>query len=384
MPDLKIHHHLAELSPTQWDALRGTDNPFISYAFLAALEQTGCVGLNTGWRPLHLALYEEQQLLAAMPLYLKAHPWGEYVFDWSWQEAWEEAGQHYYPKLVTAVPFTPVTGPRVLYDKEKLTLANALDAFIPVIKQLCSDNDFSGWHGLFVDPKAVNAYQAHALLPRLGMQYHWFNHNYTDFADFLATFTSRKRKNLRKERAQLAAQALQFTAYSGADITREHIDIFYPFYQDTYLRHGQQGYLSKAFFYQLQKTIPDHLLLILAYQHHEPIAGALFFKDSQRLYGRYWGCKYELPLLHFETCYYQGIEYCIKHGLTHFDPGAQGEHKIQRGFEPIATWSVHWLDNASFHEAVAQFLKEEHSQMEQQMAFLKSYLPYRQSTSGQQ
>ncbi|MFM2482414.1 GNAT family N-acetyltransferase [Celerinatantimonas sp. YJH-8] len=380
MPSLRVHHHLTSIAAEQWDALRTNDYPFLSYAFLNALEQTQCVGDPQGWHPLHLTLEDDQgELMAAMPMYLKSHSWGEYVFDGAWQEAWERAGFHYFPKLVTSIPFTPASGERFLFNADVLSFEQALEYFVTAVRQLCHEQQFSGWHGLFIKSEQLEAFKQQSLIPRMDCQYHWYNRGYQNFDDFLATFTSRKRKNLRKERARIQAQEIELKVLEGAQIRAEQLDAFFEFYQLTYLKHGMQSYLNKAFFQQLLKTMPDQILLVMAYHQGRAVAGAWSFKDRHNLYGRYWGCDEEFDSLHFETCYYQGIDYCIAHGLSHFDPGAQGEHKIQRGFEPIPTWSVHWIDDPQFRAAVAEFTQSEQTWVEQQMQELASHLPFHQS-----
>ncbi|SDH87401.1 hypothetical protein SAMN04488136_13341 [Vibrio xiamenensis] len=378
MPTLRIHHQINEIDSNQWDALCDNDYPFLRHAFLLALEESGCVCDDTGWHPLHLSLHQDDQLIAAMPLYLKTHSWGEYVFDWSWQEAWQQAGYEYFPKLVTAIPFTPSTGPRLIYARDKITFDEVLTLFVSTVRELCDEHKFSSWSGLFIPSDSLPTWQSAQLMTRQDCQFHWYNRGYQNFDDFLQTFTSRKRKNVRKERAKIASQNIQLRYYHGEDITPDLLDVFFDFYQLTYLKHGHYGHLNKDFFSRLITCMPEQIVLVMAYIDERPVAAAWSFKDTTTLYGRYWGCEQEFDSLHFETCYYQGIEYCIAHSLDHFDPGAQGEHKIQRGFEPIATWSVHWIATAPFRTAVERFLQQEQQYMQDKMVELASYLPFHQ------
>lgn len=379
MVDIKIHASIAELPGAQWNALRQDDYPFMSHEFLLALESTQCVCAETGWQPMHLAIENESgQLTAVMPLYLKSHPWGEYVFDWSWEDAWHHYGLEYYPKLVTSIPFTPSVGPRILFDPSIYTQERITALFTDAVRQLCRQQGFSSWHGLFIKPSTLPDFTSNQLLAREGCQYHWFNRGYRDFDDYLGTFTSRKRKTVRKERRRIEEQGIHLETLEGNAITPQQLTQFYRFYRLTYLKHGQRGYLSESFFQQLLNTMPDQLLLVLAFHEGHPVAGALSLKDSQSLYGRYWGCTEEFDDLHFETCYYRGLDYCIANGLKHFDSGAQGEHKIARGFEPIPTWSVHWIESPLLRPAVEQFVTEEQQEMELQIEELKTRLPFHQ------
>ncbi len=378
MPTLRIHHQIKEIDANQWNALCKDDYPFLRHDFLFALEESGCVSQDTGWYPLHLSLSLDDQLIAAMPLYLKSHSWGEYVFDWSWQDAWQQAGYEYFPKLVTAIPFTPSTGPRLIYHPDKITLGEVVTLFVSAIRELCEKHQFSSWSGLFIHSESLPRWKDAQLMARKDCQFHWFNRGYQNFDQFLQTFTSRKRKNVRKERAKITNQNIRLHCYDGAEIDSNLLDVFFNFYQLTYLKHGRYGHLNKDFFSRLLASMPEQIVVVMAYINDRPVAAAWSFKDSTTLYGRYWGCDEEFDSLHFETCYYQGIEYCITHSLEHFDPGAQGEHKIQRGFEPIATWSVHWIATEPFRLPVAHFLEQEHQYIDERIAELSNYLPFHQ------
>ncbi|MEJ2045844.1 MAG: GNAT family N-acetyltransferase [Reinekea sp.] len=346
-----------------------TDNPFLSSGFLSTLEQTGICTAKTGWQPMHL--YNEAQIL--IPTYVKSHSWGEYVFDWSWANAYEQHGFEYYPKLVVAVPYTPSQGPRFLG-------AQSEEDIKPVIKQLKQKTQqltASGFHILFPSPQECQWLDNMDLLKRCDVQYHWNNDQYRDFDDYLDRFSSRKRKNVRKERASIAEQGLKIRRLSGSDIDRQSWHAFYQFYHATYMKRGRQGYLNREFFYRLLDLMKDQILLVMTYFQEKPVAASLFFSDSKALYGRYWGCFEEFNNLHFESCYYQGIEFCIEQGLDRFDPGTQGEHKISRGFEPTMTYSYHWLSNPQFFEAAKHFCEQELQMNQHYLAEARSALPFK-------
>lgn len=346
------------------------------HEFLLALEQSGCVTARSGWRPQHAIVERGDTLLACMPLYLKAHSMGEYVFDWSWADAYSRHGLEYYPKLLTAIPFTPCTGPRLCATQD-MTTAELLPMLMQAVKELAEQHDASSWHLLFPEAGLREQLAAAGLQQRSGCQYQWFNAGYRDFEHFLETFSSRKRKNLRKERARVADAGIEFDLLEGAAVSEEQWQRFFRFYQSTYFVRGRAPYLNVDFFLQLGRSMPERLLLVLARKDGEYIAGALFFKGSDTLYGRYWGCSEEYQFLHFETCYYQGIDYCIRHGIARFDSGAQGEHKIQRGFKPVHTWSAHWIRHPDFARAIARFVQEEQRHIDAYVAQASEYLPFR-------
>lgn len=361
----------------QWNAVTGTDYPFTRYEFLHALENSEAVCDDTGWQPHHLVVYEEQQLVAVMPLYLKHHSYGEYIFDWSWASAYERHGLNYYPKLLSAIPYTPSTGPRLCIKTEQQSAA-IYQKVSEALKEHCQFIGASSVHILYPQQSANKVFTEHGLSPRHSVQYHWFNKGFSSFDDFLETFSSRKRKNLRKERKRVAEQGLVLERLEGKDISPELWQTFYTFYQLTYAkRSGHGGYLNQAFFEQVATSMPENLMLVMAKYNGRYIAGALNFCDSKTLYGRYWGCIKEFDFLHFEACYYQGIEYCIEHGLSRFDPGAQGEHKIQRGFTPIPTWSNHWIKNEEFRFAIDDFLKKEALSIESYIQDASELLPFK-------
>ena len=363
---------VAALDAAEWDRLAAGD-PFLSHAFLAALERSGSIGPGTGWTPAPVAVQDEGgRLVAAAPAYLKTHSQGEYVFDHGWADAWQRAGGDYYPKLQVALPFTPVPGPRLLGSAPQHLLA--------ALESVTLQNQLSSAHVTFVDDAGAAECERRGWLVRLGIQYHWFNRDYSSFDDFLAALASRKRKAIRKERAA-ARQGLEFRALRGVEIGAAEWDAMWAFYQDTGSRKWGQPYLTRAFFDEIGRTMGDRLLLFLARRNGRPIAGALNLVGPDALYGRYWGTIDEVPFLHFELAYYQAIEWAIEHGLAGVQAGAQGEHKIARGYEPVLTRSAHYLPNPGFRAAVADFLVREREAVEQEIAWLAASLPYRSSAS---
>jgi predicted N-acyltransferase len=368
----RIASGVAGLNANAWDRLAG-DDPFLSHAFLSALEDSGSVGPGTGWTPAPILVEDEaSRLVAAAPAYLKTHSQGEYVFDHGWAEAWERAGGQYYPKLQVAAPFTPVPGPRLLGGRPQQLLA-ALEA-------VTVQNDMSSAHISFIDDSGGAETERRGWLMRQGLQYHWFNHGYSNFEDFLAALSSRKRKAIRKERAA-AADGLDIRALRGSEIGEVEWDAMWGFYQDTGSRKWGRPYLTRKFFDLAAERMGDRILLFLASRGGLPIAGALNFIGSGTLYGRYWGCAREVPFLHFELCYYRAIEWAVEHGIRCVQAGAQGEHKIARGYEPVITRSAHFIPNRSFREAVAGFLEAERAAIANESEWLRRDLPYRSSSS---
>ncbi|WP_193495986.1 GNAT family N-acetyltransferase [Nitrincola alkalisediminis] len=372
---------ISEISAKDWNHLCGQDYPFLRHEFLHALEASSAVSPSTGWTPCHLLMNEGRQLIAVMPMYIKTHSYGEYVFDWVWADAWQRYGLPYYPKLLTAIPFTPATGPRIGTHHP---LNKIVPLFIEAIQALGESFNTSGWHGLFTEPELTQIGKDQGLFTRLGTQYHWFNRQYSDFEHYLAHMMSRKRKSIRKERDKISKLNLRIRCLEGHEIDSTALNHFYQFYQITHLKRGRKGYLNRAFFEQIVQKLPEQLMLCSVERSTEVIASALFFKSSTTLFGRYWGATEEIDGLHFETCYYQGIEYAIRHGLQRFDPGAQGEHKIARGFEPVDTWSLHWLAETGFQPALTQFLEEEHQHIRAQQDDLRTYLPFHKNTHSQE
>lgn len=362
-----------------WDRLNRNQYPFTQHAFLSALESSSSVGADSGWSPLHVIVRNENwELCAAMPMYVKDHSYGEYVFDWSWADAYRRYGQNYYPKLLAAIPFTPAQGPRLLHnaDVKSEILIPAISSYL---RSLCEEQGYSSAHILFPEQDVSGSLAAEGFLQRTGTQFHWFNRDYRNFDDFLERFTSRKRKSLRRERRKVAEQGVSVLRLRGDEARAEDWSRFYFFYQLTYAkRSGHGGYLSEAFFHQISRTLGEQLLLIFAYRGEQCIAGALCFFDQHSLYGRYWGALETIDGLHFECCYYQGIEFCIEQGLRRFDPGAQGEHKIQRGFEPCETYSNHWIEASEFQAAISDFLQREKQHNRLYKESCHDYLPFKQ------
>lgn len=374
--EFQFHAGIAEIPGVTWNALANNASPFLQHEFLLALELSGSVSAQTGWQPHHLLVLRDAQAVAALPLYIKEHSYGEYVFDWSWADAYRQIGRRYYPKLLSAVPYTPSYGTRLLIarDEDFDVIGKAMsEAVIEEARRL----NMSSWHVLFPSESESKLLAAQGAHQRIATQFHWFNRGYSSFAHYLESFSSRKRKNIRKERRAVQEANIQFERYSGTQISAHLWEVFYRFYQNTYHVRGQRAYLDLSFFTQLGATLPERLLLVLALREGQPIAAALSFHDENKLYGRYWGCVDEYQFLHFETCYYQGIEYCIDNGLQSFDSGAQGEHKIQRGFEPITTYSNHWVADPQFDVAIANYLQDERAYIVQYRDRASAMLPFK-------
>ena len=367
----KIASGISGLNGHAWDRL-GAGDPFLNHAFLSALEDSGSVGPGTGWTPAPILVEEEDRLVSAAPAYLKSHSQGEYVFDHGWADAWERAGGEYYPKLQVAVPFTPVPGARLLGNRPQQLLA--------AIEAVTVQNGMSSAHITFIDEPGAAECERRGWLIRHGVQYHWFNRDYGSFDDVLATLTSRRRKTLRKERAT-AREGLEFRALRGAEIGHAEWDAMWAFYQDTGSRKWGHPYLTREFFDLVGERMGDRVLLFLAYRGAQPIAGALNFVGTNTLYGRYWGTVDEVPFLHFELSYYQAVEWAIEHGLQCVQAGAQGEHKISRGYEPVVTRSAHFIPNRSFRDVVAEFLESERAGVTSEIQWLRQDLPYRSTFS---
>lgn len=369
----KLASGVSGLNSHAWDRLSG-DDPFVSHAFLSALEESGSVGKGTGWTPAAILVEDESsRLISAAPAYLKTHSQGEYVFDHGWADAFERAGGTYYPKLQIAVPFTPVPGPRLLGTQPQHLLAAA--------EAVVVQNEISSAHMTFIDEGGVAECERRNWLIRDGIQYHWRNRGYGSFEDFLAALTSRKRKAIRKER-DAARHGFEFRTLRGAEIGAADWDWMWRFYQDTGSRKWGRPYLTRKFFDLIGQSMGNKLLLFLAMRDGEPVAGALNLVGPDTLYGRYWGTVDEVPFLHFELCYYQAIEWAIANGLTCVQAGAQGEHKLARGYEPVVTKSAHFIVDPGFRDAVEQFLVEERRAIGAELDWLRRALPYRMSSSA--
>jgi len=360
-----------------WEQLNHADNPFLSHAFLNELESSGSVGSHSGWHPYHLALYQGDELLAFAPTYMKTHSHGEFVFDWAWADAYHRHGLQYYPKLLTGVPYSPVQGPRLLIRKGHEDPPALRQALLNFAQAECERQDFSSWHCNFVNDDDRAVLGASALLSRKDWQFHWYNRNYADFDAFLAGLRSRKRKNIRRERRQVQEAGIRFRHLSGADLRGEDLDFVYRCYVNTFQNYGNHPALRKEFFASIAGRLQERFLVILAVRDDQPIAMSLFLKGGGRLYGRYWGCTENVPGLHFEVAYYQGIEFCIRESLQVFESGAQGEHKVSRGFEPVQTRSFHHVREAAFREAIAEHLQRESVWLDEYRAQLARHDPFR-------
>ena len=369
---------ISDVPAVDWDACAGAANPFVGHAFLAALEQSGTVAPEAGWLPRHLGVFGvDRRLLACAPLYLKSHSYGEYVFDWGWAEAFERAGGRYYPKLQAAVPFTPVAGPRLLLRPD--APASAFDLLASGAVTLAKSLRCSSVHVTFPTRSQCERLAAHGFLTRLGHQYHWQNRGYRTFEDFLGELSSRKRKAIRKERQGVAGCGIVLKTLTGNEIEERHWDAFYRFYLDTISRKWANAYLNRGFFFRLGETMADRVMLVIAQTPGGAlVGGALNLLGADAIYGRYWGCTDAYRFLHFEACYYRAIDFAIEHRLARVEAGAQGEHKVQRGYLPEATWSAHWIGHAGLRRAVDQFLAAERRAVEAEMQQLAAEAPFRQ------
>ncbi len=377
---MSLHAAIADIDAADWDACAGDGNPFVSHAFLSVVEDSGSATKRTGWVPQHAVLRNaDGTIVAVAPIYAKTHSYGEYVFDHGWANALERVGERYYPKLQVASPFSPVPGPRLLRRPGSGvsigTMANAL-------VQACKSHDLSSVHVTFCQEDEWNELGEAGWLRRIGMQFHWENEGYKDFEDFLAALSSRKRKVLRRERRDANAAGLEFHALSGAEITERHWDAFYRFYHATVDRKWGSAYLTRAFFSLLGERLGDKVVLMYAEKDGKPVAGALNLVGSEALFGRNWGCVGDWPFLHFELCYYRAIDWAIAHGLKRVEAGAQGRHKIQRGYLPKTTYSAHWIAHTGLRRAVANFVDEERAGIEHDMKALAEESPFRQGGEG--
>lgn len=370
---LTIETALSRIDAQAWDALAG-DQPFLRHAFLCALHETGCAAPETGWAPHYLALWRDGGLVAATPLYLKSHSRGEYVFDYAWADAFQRHGMRYYPKLLSAIPFTPVTGPRLLAsnDEDRATLVRGLVAFAEEVK-------VSSLHLLFPSDADMRVLREAGFMIRESVQFHWTNDGFADFDAFLARMSHDKRKKIRQDRKKVAAAGLAFRWLRGSDIKEADLAFFYDCYCRTYFQHGNPPYLNRDFFLRAYREQPDAFVLIMAEREGEPVAAALNLAGGDALYGRYWGATEYVPGLHFETCYMQSIAYCIAHGIARFEGGAQGEHKMARGLLPTPTWSAHWVAHPGFAEAIQNFLDEETSAVTDYLGELEAHTPFKGS-----
>ncbi len=360
----------------EWNALAGDSWPFLRHEFLATAESSGCVSAATGWKPRHIIVRDRRgRACAAMPLYEKSHSWGEFVFDWAWAQAYHRLGIDYYPKLVSAIPFTPAPCRKILLaDNRNTGLAREL---VDAALQLAADGNCSSLHLQFIDPEETESLAASGLMLRKDCQFHWHNRGYRSFDEFLATFSSAKRRKARQDRRYVAEQGICFRWLHGDEADAATWASVYTLISSTFRRHGSMPYFSLEFFIELSRRMPQQLLLVIAERDRKMIAAAVFYVSESALYGRYWGADADYNALHFETCYYQGIDYCIRHGKLVFEPGTQGEHKISRGFVPVTTWSAHWIGRKEFAEAIARYLDDEQRHIDRYIAVVEDHSPYR-------
>jgi predicted N-acyltransferase len=381
---IKVVKSISELDREQWnscaifysaDGLDKIEDPFISYDFLDALEKSKSVGENTGWLPYHLAAIRKNKLIGAVPLYLKSNSQGEYIFDYNWAHAFERAGGRYYPKLQISVPFTPVTGRRLLVSKNAPSHTASL--LLQSAIELCEKNNLSSLHTTFCSKQEFELGQKLGMLGRVSQQFHWLNNGYGNFGDFLNALSSRKRKNINKERLKANNFGGEIEILTGSEIKKDHWNYFWKFYQDTGIKKWGTPYLTRQFFDQIHETMRSKILLILAKKEGNYIAGALNFIGSDTLFGRYWGCIEDYPFLHFEVCYYRAIEFAIAHGLKKVEAGAQGEHKLARGYVPTETFSLHWIAEKGFSKAVEEYLISEKDAVKRDIKILSHFTPFK-------
>ena len=370
---------LAGITKESWNTLTDGSSPFMRHEFLLALENSGCVGRSTGWHPWFITLHDEQGLAAAAPSWLKSNSYGEFVFDFAWAQAYSRSGLNYYPKLTSAAPFTPASGPRLLV-RQDLSHAQIAPKLLQAISAAANERDLSSAHILFPDSRdlATIAEDDNWLIRR-DCQFHWTNRGYQNFEDFLGSFTADKRKKAKRERRRVTESGIVFETRLGSEITAKELDAAWHLHRINFIRHGNEPYLNLNFFYELTRTLGNSLMFKLARHGDQFVAVAIFFISRHTLYGRYWGATDDFHSLHFETCYHQGIEYCIEHGLQRFEPGTQGEHKVSRGFEPEFTYSAHYIREPQFKTAIAAYLSREGRGVEEYAAGIREHVPYRES-----
>ena len=373
--EIKICQSISEIDKQQWNDLLWDNNPFCRHEFLHTLEVHQCVAEKFGWIPRHIAVYEGQQLIGAMPLYEKHNSYGEFVFDNAWSDAYQRHGLQYFPKLVSCIPYTPIQGQRLLSVKGQEQTVYAI--LLKTVKQIAQQYHYSGFHCLFPAHSEQQWLETQQLYTRHDCQFHWHNKNYKDFDEFLSHFTSRKRKNIRKERDSVKQKGVTFRVLNGANSSADDWQNFTRFYQSTFTEKWGMATLNLDFFKTIANSLPDQVVLVLADYKEQCIAGSLMYRSDTTLYGRFWGCVESIDNLHFEACYYQGIEYCIEHGLSKFEPGAQGEHKIARGFIPTLTKSSHFLSEPHFKASIEQFIQHEKTNVKHYIQQLNEHLPYK-------
>lgn len=376
--EISLETSLENIQPEEWDALGGDADPFLSHAFLVALERHNCVGETFGWYPRHLLIRDNQnRLIGAMPMYLKTNSYGELVFDWSWASAYERSGRRYYPKLVIGIPYTPITGKRLL-TAPGADATGVKDALIQAAIQIAEDNGLSSIHWLFLDSEDRERLEANGMVLRRDCQYHWHNRDYANFDAFVGDFSSRKRKKVNRERRRVIEQGITLRTLHGSELDADDWAMFHRYYVDTFEKNAGIPTLTLPFFQEIGRNLGYRVVVVIAEHEGRPVAAALNFRNDEALFGRYWGCDSDFHSLHFEACYYQGIDYCIEHGLSRFEPGAQGEHKIARGFLPTTTWSAHWIRDPEFREVIETFCRRERAFMQQRCDELQEWSPFRE------
>jgi predicted N-acyltransferase len=371
-----ISTSITDIDSAAWDALNPGGAPFLRHAFLAALEQSGCVGARSGWQPAPVTLHDERGLAAAAPAYIKTHSLGEFVFDQAWAHAYAQHGLHYYPKLVLGVPFTPATGARLLVRPD-LDATATRAALIGAIRDFAASRNYSSIHVLFVTDEDRAALAGDGWLARQDVQFHWHNRGYRDFDHYLESFTAEKRKKAKRERRRVTEEGIRFETLLGGGLDRRMIDEVYDLHRDTFLRHGHEPYLTRAFFRAMPEALGDAFMIKRARLRDQTVAAAVFFWNPAALYGRYWGASEDHHSLHFETCYHQGVDFCIERGITRFEPGTQGEHKVSRGFVPSSTWSMHWIVDPRFRAAIGDYLRRESVHVDEYARDVDLHVPYR-------
>lgn len=372
----EFHRSIQPLPAREWNALGASGNPFTRHEFLAALEHAHCIGRGTGWEPRYLTLRDGHGIAAAAAAFIKTHSFGEFVFDFAWARGYERLGRRYYPKLTLAAPFTPATGPRLLVRPE-LDRAAVAARLLEELENHAVSHGLSGVHALFLDEAARDACARRGWLLRRDCQFHWSNRGYHSFEEYLGTFTAEKRKKARRERRRVAEAGVRFETRMGSELDGALLERIYALHRDTFLRHGHEPYLTRGFFDEVARTLPESLMVKLAWHGRSVVAAAIFFCSQDTLFGRYWGAAADYHSLHFETCYHQGIEFCIERGLTRFEPGTQGEHKVSRGFEPALTWSAHYIADADFRAAISEYLEREGAAVEAYALEVQGHVPYR-------
>jgi uncharacterized protein len=374
--ETRLLSRISDVACADWNALQGTDCPFLRHEFLSALEETGCASAATGWRASHIGLFKGDELVAACPAYEKDHSWGEFVFDFGWARAYARNGLDYYPKLTCMSPFSPVNGPRLL-TRSGPDAAASRDELVSALESLTRTRRISSAHALFIDATECEAFRARGWLLRRDVQFHWANAGYRDFEDYLSRFSAEYRKKLRRERRRCTEAGIAFQMVPAAALPRDTLERVHALHARTFRLHGHEPYLDLACFERMASTLPEAMWVTLALRGEELLAAAVFYCSATTLYGRYWGSIGEQHSLHFETCYHQGIEFCIARGLQRFEPGTQGEHKVSRGFTPVLTWSAHYIDDPRFRAAIGEFLEAEAPAVDAYAAQIAAHTPYR-------